>query len=102
MATAEPYDPTFLTKYGRIDSRTYFWRRYQEELERWLTPELLAYLDEHWPSPEQIEVNRRVWAQKKRANRNRMAATSGIASIARADRARPASRLRPTTQLSIL
>lgn len=104
MPAADPYDPTFLTKYGRVDSRTYFWRRFQEELERWLTPELLAYLEEAWPSPEQIEANRRAWAQQKRAQRNRMATAKAIADCARVDRARSASRPRTTTptQLAIL
>ena len=98
MPAADPYDPTFLTKYGRVDSRTYFWRRFQEELERWLTPELLAYLEKAWPSPEQMEVNRRAWAQQKRAQRNRTATAKAIADCARVDR-RASS---PSQQLTIL
>jgi len=102
MATADPYNPTFLTKYGRIDSRTYFWRRYQEELRRWLTPDLLTYLAKNWPGPKQIEANRRAWAQQKRAQRNCMATAKAISDCARVDRARPAFRPCQTTQLSIL
>ena len=73
MSRPKAYDPTFNTKWGRITSQEWFWRRRQEELERWWTPEVEAYVIKHWPTPEQIEANRRAWAQQKRAQRNRTA-----------------------------
>jgi len=99
------YDQTILTKWGRITGEEWLWRRRQEELERWWTREVEAYVIEHWPTPEQIEANRRAWAQQKRAQRNRTATAKAIADVARADRARPGSgsRLRTApSQLSIL
>jgi len=98
MAAADPFDPTMATKYGRVTSQEYQWRRFYEELERWLTPEILAYLEEAWPTPEQAEANRRAWAQQKRAQRNRMATAKAIADCARVDR-RPS---RSPQQLTIL
>jgi hypothetical protein len=75
-------------------------------MDAWWTNELLEYVAENWPTPEQLAVNQRHWAQKKRAHRARTATAQGIASVARADRARPASdsRSRSTrpTQLAIL
>lgn len=85
MAAADPFDPTMATKWGRLTSQEYQRRRFQEELERWLTPDLLAYLEEAWPTPEQLEANRRAWAQQKRAQRNRTATAKAIADCARVD-----------------
>jgi hypothetical protein len=96
---------TILTKWGRLTSQEWLWRRYQEEAGRWWTPEAERYVLDHWPTPEQIEDNRRAWAQQQRAQRNRTATARAIADVARADRARPrsGSQLRTApSQLSIL
>lgn len=104
---ADPYDPTFPTKWGRLTSQEYQWRKRQEVLEEWLTPELLAYLEENWPSPEQIAENRRRRAAELEETRRRNLKQRAISDCIRVDRARPgsASRARittPATQLNIL
>ena len=75
-------------------------------MDSWWTPEVDAYFAENWPTTEQLARNQRHWAQKKRADRARNATTNGIASVARADRARPDSDFQPQaarpTQLAIL
>jgi hypothetical protein len=75
-------------------------------MDAWWTAELLEYLAENWPTPEQLASNQRHWAQKKRADRARNGTAQGIASVARADRARSGSDSRSQsttpTQLAIL
>ena len=75
-------------------------------MDAWWTPELLEYVAENWPTPEQLAINRRHWAQKKRADRARTSTAKGIASVARTDRARSGSGSRSQTatptQLAIL
>ena len=82
-------EPTILTKWGRLTGAQWQEARHREAMDAWWTPELLEYVAENWPSPEQLAVNQRHWAQKKRA-----------------DRARPGSgsrsRSTPPTQLAIL
>jgi len=99
-------EPTILTKWGRLTGAQWQEARHREAMDAWWTPELLEYVAENWPTPEQLAVNQRHWAQKKRADRARNATAQGIASVARADRARPASDSRPRTttltQLAIL
>jgi hypothetical protein len=103
MASTEP---TILTKWGRLTGAQWLEARHREAMDAWWTPEVEAYVAENWPSPEQLAVNQRHWAQKKRAHRARTTTAQGIASVARADRARPGSdsRSRTTTptQLAIL
>ena len=97
---------TILTRWGRLTGAQWQKARYREAMDAWWTPELLEYVVENWPTPEQLAINQRHWAQKKRADRARTATAKGIASVARADRARPysVSQLRSTTptQLAIL
>ena len=99
-------EPTILTKWGRLTGAQWQEAKHREAMDAWWTTELLEYVAENWPSPEQLAVNQRHWAQKKRADRARTATAKGIASVARADRARPGSdsRSRSTTptQLAIL
>jgi hypothetical protein len=99
-------EPTILTKWGRLTGAQWLEARNREAMDAWWTPEVEAYVAENWPSPEQLAVNQRHWAQKKRAHRARTATAQGIASVARADRARSGSdsRSRSTTptQLAIL
>jgi hypothetical protein len=99
-------EPTILTKWGRLTGAQWQEAKNREAMEKWWTPELEAYVAENWPSPEQLAVNQRHWAQQKRADRARNATAKAIASVARADRARPGSdsRSRSTTptQLAIL
>jgi hypothetical protein len=99
-------EPTILTKWGRLTGAQWLEARYQHELAQWLTDELLEYVVEFWPTPEQLAVNQRHWAQKKRADRARSATAKGIASVARADGARPGPGPKPRsntpTQLAIL
>jgi hypothetical protein len=98
--------PTILTKWGRLTGAQWMEARHREAMENWWTPEVEAYVAENWPTPEQLAVNQRHWTQEKRAHRARNATAQGIASVARADRARPGSgsRSRSTTptQLAIL
>jgi len=97
---------TIPTKWGRLTGAQWMEARHREAMENWWTPELEAYVAESWPTPEQLAVNQRHWAQKKRADRARTATAQGIASVARADRARPGSESRSRTtmptQLAIL
>ena len=99
-------EPTILTKWGRLTGAQWQEAKHREAMDAWWTADLLDYVAENWPSPEQLAVNQRHWAQKKRAHRARTATAQGIASVARADRARPGSdsRSRTTTptQLAIL
>jgi hypothetical protein len=99
-------EPTILTKWGRLTGAQWLEARNREAMDTWWTPEVEAYVAENWPSSDQLAVNQRHWAQKKRADRARTATAQGIASVARDDRARPASdsRSRSTTptQLAIL
>jgi len=99
-------EPTILTKWGRLTGAQWMEARHREAMENWWTPEVEAYVAESWPTPEQLAINQRHWAQEKRAHRARTATAQGIASVARADRARPSSdsRSRSTrpTQLAIL
>jgi hypothetical protein len=99
-------EPTILTKWGRLTGAQWHEAKRREAMDAWWTAELIEYVAENWPSPEQLAVNQRHWAQKKRADRARTATAKGIASVALADRARPGSdsRSRTTTptQLAIL
>jgi hypothetical protein len=99
-------EPTILTKWGRLTGAQWLEARHREAMDAWWTPEVESYVAENWPSPEELAVNQRHWAQKKRAHRARTATAQGIASVARADRARSGSdsRSRSTTptQLTIL
>ena len=99
-------EPTILTKWGRLTGAQWQEARYHEAMDAWWTPHLLRYVVESWPTPEQLAINRRHWAQKKRADRARNATAMGIASEASADRPRPGSDFRPRsttpTQLAIL
>jgi hypothetical protein len=99
-------EPTLQTKWGRLTGAQWLEARHREAMEAWWTPEVEAYVVENCPTPEQLAVNQRHWAQKKRADRARKATAQGIASVARADRARPGSDFQPQaarpTQLSIL
>jgi hypothetical protein len=99
-------EPTLQTKWGRLTGAQWLEARHRESMDTWWTPEVEAYVVENWPTPEQLAVNQRHWAQKKRAHRARKATAQGIASVAGADRARPGSnsRSRSTTptQLAIL
>jgi hypothetical protein len=99
-------EPTLQTKWGRLTGAQWQEARHREAMDAWWTPEVESYVAENWPTPEQLAVNQRHWAQKKRTHRARTATAQGIASVARADRARPGSnsRSRTTTptQLAIL
>ena len=99
-------EPTILTKWGRLTGAQWMEARYREAMDAWWTDDLQAYLDEAWPTPEQLASNQRRWAQQKRAHRARTATAQAIASVARADRARPGSgsrsRSATPTQLTIL
>ena len=99
-------EPTILTKWGRLTGAQWQEAKHREAMDAWWTADLLEYVAENWPSPERLAVNQRHWAQQKRAHRARTATAQGIASVARADRARTGSdsRPRPTapTQLAIL
>ena len=99
-------EPTILTKWGRLTGAQWLEARQREAMENWWTPEVEAYVAENWPTPEQLAVNQRHWAQKKRADRARKATAQGIASVHRADRARPGPGSKPRstrpTQLAIL
>lgn len=78
------------------------WKRFQRKLEEWLTPDLLNYIEDNWPSPEQIEINSRIRTQKQIAHRNRMATASAIATNYRVDQAPSRHSLNQNTQLNIL
>ena len=99
-------EPTILTRWGRLTGAQWQEARHREAMDAWWTPELLEYVLENWPTPEQLAINQRHWAQKKRADRARTATAQGVASVARADRARPGSDFQPQsttpTQLAIL
>ena len=98
-------EATILTKWGRLTGRQWIRARHREAMDAWLTDELVEYLVENWPTPQQIEDNRRRLDQEKIANRQRNATASAISSCHRADRFRSASRARattPATQLTIL
>jgi hypothetical protein len=99
-------EPTILTKWGRLTGAQWQEAKHREAMDAWWTADLLEYVAENWPSPEQLAVNQRHWAQKKRAHRARTATAQGIASVARADRACPGSdsrsRSATPTQLAIL
>jgi hypothetical protein len=99
-------EPTILTKWGRLTGAQWLEARNREAMDSWWTADVLDYVSENWPTPEQLAVNQRHWAQEKRADRARNATAKGIASVARADRVRPrpASKPRSTTptQLAIL
>jgi hypothetical protein len=99
-------EPTILTRWGRLTGAEWLKAWHREAMDSWWTPEVEAYVAENWPTTEQLAVNQRHWAQKKRAHRARTATAQGIASVARADRARSGSdfRSRSTrpTQLAIL
>ena len=99
-------EPTILTRWGRLTGAQWQEARYREAMDEWWTPQLLDYVAENWPTPEELAVNQRNWAQKKRADRARSATAKGIASVARADRASPGSASQPRTttptQLAIL
>ena len=99
-------EPTILTKWGRLTGAQWQEARHREAMDAWWTPELLGYVVENWPTPEQLAINQRHWAQKKRADSARTATAGGIASVARAERARPRSDFQAQsttpTQLAIL
>lgn len=99
-------EPTILTKWGRLTGAQWLEARYREAMDEWWTADLLEYVAENWPTPEQLAINQRHWAQKKRADRVRGATAKAIASVARADSVcpGPGSRSLPTTstQLAIL
>jgi hypothetical protein len=99
-------EPTLQTKWGRLTGAQWLEARHREAMDNWWTPDVDAYVADNWPTPEQLASNQRHWAQKKRADRARKATAQGIASVARADRARSGSdsRSRTTTptQLAIL
>jgi hypothetical protein len=94
MTTAEP---TILTKWGRLTGAQWLEARHREFMDTWWMPQVEQYVNDHWPTPEQIAANRRNLAQTKRAQRNRSLKARAIADIARSDsRSRP--RPRPVTQ----
>jgi hypothetical protein len=99
-------ETTILTKWGRLTGQQWIRARNREAMDAWLTDELVQYLADNWPTPQQIEDNCRRLAQEKRASRQRNATASAIASCARADRARTGSDSRARTaiptQLAIL
>jgi hypothetical protein len=99
-------EPTILTKWGRLTGAQWLEARNREAMDSWWTADVLDYVSENWPTPEQLAVNQRHWAQKKRADRARSATAKGIASVARADGARPGPGSKPRsttpTQLTIL
>jgi hypothetical protein len=97
-------ESTIQTKWGRLTGAQWQEARQREAMEAWWTPEVEAYVAENWPTPEQLAVNQRHCAQKKRADRARKATAHGIASVARADRASSDPRFQATTptQLAIL
>ena len=64
-------EPTILTRWGRLTGAQWQEARHREAMDAWWTPDLLDYVVENWPSPEQLATNRRHWAQKKRADRVR-------------------------------
>jgi hypothetical protein len=74
MTTAEP---TILTKWGRLTGAQWLEARHQEAMDAWWTPQVEQYVNDHWPTHEQIEANRSLRAR-------------AIADIARSDsRSRP-------------
>ena len=99
-------EPTILTKWGRLTGAQWLEARHREAMDAWWTADVFDYVAENWPTPEQLAVNQRHWAQKKRADRARNATAKGIASVARSDRARPRPASKPQyitpTQLTIL
>ena len=99
-------EPTILTRWGRLTGAQWQEARHREAMDAWWTPELLEYVVKNWPTPEQLAINQRHWAQKKRADRARTATAKGIASVTRADRDRKGSDFQPRsttpTQLAIL
>ena len=99
-------EPTILTKWGRLTGAQWLEARQREAMDAWWTADVLEYVVEFWPTPEQLAVNQRHCAQQKRADRARNATAKGIASVARSDRARPRPTSKPRsitpTQLTIL
>jgi len=94
MTTAEP---TILTKWGRLTGAQWLEARHQEAMDAWWTPAVEQYVNDHWPTPQQIEANRRNLAQEKRAQRNRILKARAIADIARSD-SRLRTKPKPVTQ----
>ena len=90
-------ESTILTKWGRLTGAQWLEARYQEAMDAWWTPQVEQYVNDHWPTPWQIEANRRNLAQAKRAQRNRSLKAPVIADIARSD-SRPRPKPRPVTQ----
>ena len=99
-------EPTILTKWGPLTGAQWLEARHREAMDAWWTADLLEYVVENWPTPEQLAVNQRHWAQQKRAHRARTATAQAMASVSRADHARSVSGSRPQastpTQLAIL
>lgn len=94
---------TFLTKWGRLTGQQWILARFNEALDEWWTPGLAAYLEENWPTPEELQQRSR-WRQQQE---RRLRTAKAIADCARVDRASPGSgyRPRPTApahQLTIL
>jgi hypothetical protein len=95
---------TILTKWGRLTGAQWLEARHQEAMDEWWTPHVEQYVNHHWPTPQQIEANRRNLAQTKRAQRNRSLKARAIADIARSDsrpRSKPQRGAQPQ-QLAIL
>ena len=100
-------DRTFLTKWGRLTGQQWILARFNEELNNWWTPGLDAYLERHWPTPEQIEERGRYRVALTGEKDGRMRTAKAIADCARTDGYGPNGPIKPrttppATQLNIL
>lgn len=58
---------TLLTKWGRLSGAQWLAARHRDAMDEWWTPELYAYLDDHWPTPEQVQRRRTAIANRSRS-----------------------------------
>jgi hypothetical protein len=90
-------EPTILTKWGRLTGAQWLEARHQEAMDAWWTPAVERYVNDHWPTPQQIEAHIRNLAQEKRAQLNRILKARAIADITRSD-FQPRPKPKPVTQ----
>jgi hypothetical protein len=62
-------EPTILTRWGRLTGAQWLQARYEEMMDQWFTADLEVYLAEHWPTAEQIALNRQRPRSETKANR---------------------------------
>jgi hypothetical protein len=96
----------FQTRWGMLTGPEWILARQKHEMDRWWRGPVEAYVMEAWPSPEQIQENRRQAAeereqerQERERDRCRRLKARAIADCARTD---SGSRPRTPNQLSLI